>query len=147
MNVKEIMTPRPACCTASTPLREVAKLMVQNDCGEIPVVEGDDRGTLIGVITDRDIVCRIVADGKNPVDYTAGDCMSTPVVVVWESTQVEDCARLMEEHQIRRVPVVDGGGACCGIVSQADIAQHASRRITAELVRDVSQPAVEPSKV
>ena len=53
----------------------------------------------------------------------------------------------MEEHQIRRVPVVDGGGACCGIVSQADIAQHASRRITAELVRDVSQPAVESSKV
>jgi CBS domain-containing protein len=146
MNVKEIMTPRPACCTSSTPLREVAKAMVQNDCGEIPVV-GGDRGALLGVITDRDIVCRIVAEGKNPLDYTAGDCMSTPVVVVWESTQVEDCARLMEEHQIRRVPVVDGGGACCGIVSQADIAQHASRRITAELVRDVSQPGVGASRV
>jgi CBS domain-containing protein len=147
MHVKEIMTPRPACCTSSTPLQEVAKAMVQNDCGEIPVVDGGDRGALIGVITDRDIVCRLVAEGRNPLDYTAGDCMSTPVVVVWESTQVEDCARLMEEHQIRRVPVVDGGGACCGIVSQADIAQHASRRITAELVRDVSQPGVGASKV
>jgi CBS domain-containing protein len=147
MHVKEIMTPRPACCTSSTPLREVAKAMVQNDCGEIPVVDGGDRGALLGVITDRDIVCRMVAEGKNPLDYTAGDCMSTPVVVVWESTQVEDCARLMEEHQIRRVPVVDGGGACCGIVSQADIAQHASRRITAELVRDVSQPGVGASRV
>jgi CBS domain-containing protein len=147
MHVKEIMTPRPACCTSSTPLREVAKAMVQNDCGEIPVVDGGDRGALLGVITDRDIVCRIVAEGKNPLDHTAADCMSTPVVVVWESTQVEDCARLMEEHQIRRVPVVDGGGACCGIVSQADIAQHASRRITAELVRDVSQPGVGASRV
>jgi CBS domain-containing protein len=147
MHVKEFMTPRPACCTSSTPLREVAKAMVQNDCGEIPVVDGGDRGALLGVITDRDIVCRIVAEGKNPLDHTAADCMSTPVVVVWESTQVEDCARLMEEHQIRRVPVVDGGGACCGIVSQADIAQHASRRITAELVRDVSQPGVGASRV
>jgi CBS-domain-containing membrane protein len=68
--------------------------------------------------------------------------MSSPVVVVWESTQLEDCARLMEEHQIRRVPVVDGGGEVCGIVSQADIAKHASRRIVAELVRDISEPEV-----
>jgi len=147
MHVKEIMTPKPACCTPSTPLRDVAKAMVQNDCGEIPIVASDDHGALVGVITDRDIVCRLLAEGKNPLDFTAEACMSSPVVVVWESTQVEDCARLMEENQIRRVPVVDGGGACCGIVSQADIAQHASRRITAELLRDVSQPDFGASKV
>lgn len=146
MQVREIMTPKPACCTATTSLRDVARAMVQHDCGEIPIVDGDDHGTLIGVITDRDIVCRMVADGRNPLDYTAEQCMSTPVVVVWESTQIEDCARLMEEHQIRRVPVVDGGGACCGIVSQADIAKHASRRITAELVRDVSEPSMDSSR-
>jgi CBS-domain-containing membrane protein len=62
-------------------------------------------------------------------------------VVVQESMQLEECARIMEEHQIRRVPVVNGGGACCGIVSQADIAQHGSRRVMAELVKDISQPS------
>jgi CBS domain-containing protein len=141
MQVREIMTAKPVCCSSKTSLRDVARAMVQNDCGEIPITDGTGQNTLLGVITDRDIVVRMIAEGKNPLDYTAESCMTTPVVVVWESTQVEDCARLMEEHQIRRVPVVDGGGACCGIVSQADIAQHASRRITAELVKDVSQPA------
>jgi CBS domain-containing protein len=140
MLVKEIMTAKPVCCTATTSLRDIARAMVQQDCGEIPITDGNGQNTLLGVITDRDIVVRLIAEGKNPLDYTAESCMTTPVVVVWESTQVEDCARLMEEHQIRRVPVVDGGGTCCGIVSQADIAQHASRRITAELVKDVSQP-------
>lgn len=142
MLVKEIMTAKPVCCTATTPLREVARAMVQNDCGEIPITDGNGQNSLIGVVTDRDLVVRMIAEGKNPLDHTAESCMSSPVVVVWESTPVEDCARLMEEHQIRRVPVVDGGGACCGIVSQADIAQHASRRITADLVKDVSQPTL-----
>jgi CBS domain-containing protein len=141
MLVTEIMTPKPVCCRITTPLRDVARAMVQHDCGEIPITDPDGRGTLLGVITDRDIVTRMIAEGKNPLDYTAGDCMTSPVVVVWESTQVEDCARLMEEHQIRRVPIVDGGGLCCGIVSQADIAKHAPKRITAELVKDVSQPS------
>ena len=66
--------------------------------------------------------------------------MSTPVMSVRETTPIEDCARLMEEKQIRRVPVVNGGGMCCGIVSQADIATNASRKIIADLVKDVSQP-------
>jgi CBS domain-containing protein len=147
MLVREIMTPSPACCTAATPLPDIAKAMVENDCGEIPIVADGDGSALIGVVTDRDIVCRVVAQGKNTAELTAESCMSTPVVVVWESTPVEDCARLMEENQIRRVPVVDGGGCCCGIVSQADIAQHASRRVTAELIKDISQPAGAPSRV
>ena len=67
--------------------------------------------------------------------------MSTPVIAVRETTPIEACARIMEESQIRRVPVVNGGGMCCGIVSQADIAKNASRKITADLVKDVSQPA------
>ena len=66
---RDVMTPRPACCTPQTTLDEVAKLMAQNDCGESPVVDRGDQ--LIGVITDRDIVCRVVADGKNPIAHTA----------------------------------------------------------------------------
>jgi CBS domain-containing protein len=144
MQVREIMTANPACCTPSTSLRDVAKAMVDNDCGEIPIVRSSSDGTLIGVVTDRDIVCRMVAVGRNPLEATAESCMSMPVVAVRESTPIEECARMMEDSQIRRVPVVNGGGMVCGIVSQADIAKHGSRRITAELLRDVSQPAAMP---
>ena len=141
MQVREIMTPNPACCPADTSMQEVAQMMVDNDCGEIPIVRSRSDRTVIGVVTDRDIVCRLIAAGKNPMEYTAEACMSTPVIAVRESTPLEKCAQIMEESRIRRVPVIDGGGMVCGIVSQADIAKHASRRITAELVRDVSQPA------
>jgi CBS domain-containing protein len=141
MHVREIMTSNPFCCTADTSLEDVAKAMVEHDCGEIPIVRNSMDKTLIGVVTDRDIVCRLVARGTNPVDETAESCMSSPVVAVRETTPVEECARIMEESKIRRVPVVNGGGMCCGIVSQADIAKHASRKITADLVKDVSQPA------
>ena len=142
MQVKEIMTVNPACCTKDTPLRDVARMMVEHDCGEIPVVRSDKDNTLMGVVTDRDIVCRMVAAGRNPLEAAAEACMSTPVVAVRESTPLDECIRIMEESQIRRVPVVNGGGMCCGIVSQADIAKHAPRRATADLVSNVSQPTV-----
>lgn len=141
MQVREIMTTDPACCTADASLEEVAKAMVEHDCGEIPIVRSSSDKSLLGVVTDRDIVCRLVAQGINPVDQAAEACMSSPVVSVRESTPLEDCAKLMEDNQIRRVPVVNGGGMVCGIVSQADIAKNASRKITADLVKDVSQPA------
>jgi CBS domain-containing protein len=140
MQVKEIMTANPACCTPNTPLQDVARAMVEHDCGEIPVVRSSSDKTLVGVVTDRDIVCRLIAKGHNPLEAPAEECMSTPVVAIRESTPIEECARIMEESQIRRVPVINGGGMCCGIVSQADIAQHGSRRIVADLVKDVSQP-------
>jgi CBS domain-containing protein len=142
MQVREIMTLNPACCTGDTSLRDVARMMIEHDCGEIPVVRSARDKTLLGVVTDRDIVCRIVAAGRNPLELSADACMSTPVVAGRESTPLDECIRIMEESQIRRVPVVNGGGMCCGIVSQADIAKHAPRRATAELVSNVSQPAV-----
>ena len=134
---KEIMTPAPQCCSRETTLNEVANLMVEADCGEIPITDGSNR--LIGVITDRDIVCRVVAKGKNPTAVTAGECMTEPVVVVNEDTKLEDVMSVMEENQIRRVPVVDASGCCCGIISQADVALCASEGQTGELVREVSK--------
>ena len=134
---KEIMTAAPQCCSAETKLNEVASLMVEADCGEIPVTDGSNR--LIGVITDRDIVCRVVAKGKNPSDVTAGECMTEPVVVVNEETRLEDVLAVMEENQIRRVPVVDASGCCCGIISQADVALCSTDNKVGELVREVSK--------
>lgn len=139
MNVSEIMTKDPACCTPETGLQEVAKMMVDSDCGCIPVVDSQDSKMPVGMITDRDIACRVVAKGQNPLDLTAQDAMTTTVVSVTPETSVEDCCNLMEESQIRRVAVVDEKGSCCGIVAQADIAINASDKKTAEVVQEVSK--------
>ena len=147
MQVKDIMTQTPACCTSDTNLQEVAKLMVEHDCGESPVVESKQSMKLVGVITDRDITCRTVAEGKNPLEMTAGDCMSSPCIIVTPEMSLEDCCKVMEENQVRRVPVVDESGNCCGIVAQADIAQHASKQETAGVVKRVSMPSESASRV
>ena len=141
MQVKEVMTANPVCCTPDTPLPAVAKLMVDNDCGEIPVVENKESNIPVGVVTDRDIVCRTVAKDKNPLELTAGDCMSTSIVTVTPDTPVEECCRIMEEKQIRRVPVVDSDGACCGIVALADLAREAKSGVAGEVVKEVSEPS------
>src|SRR5687768_11839838 len=86
MLVKDVMTPDPACCISETALQEVAQLMVDHDCGEIPVVDSKETNRPIGVITDRDIVCRAVAQGLNPLDLTVADCMTTPCVTVTPET-------------------------------------------------------------
>jgi CBS domain-containing protein len=141
MQVKDIMTRDPACCTPDTNLQEVARLMVERDCGGIPVVDDRQNMKPVGIVTDRDICCRTVAEGKNPLEMTAGDCMSSPCVTVTPEMGVEDCCRMMEENKIRRVPVVDERGACCGIVAQADIALHAPEQETAGVVKEVSRAA------
>jgi CBS domain-containing protein len=139
MTIRELMTQDPACCTPETTIREVARMMIAHDCGEIPVVSDKDSRLLIGVVTDRDIVCRAVAEGLDPERTTIDCCMSSPVATVGPGTSLEECLNLMEDRQIRRVPVVDERGACRGIVSQADIAMRAPTSKTAELVREVSK--------
>jgi CBS domain-containing protein len=134
---RDVMTKNPACCTGTMTLDQVAKLMVQNDCGEIPVVDSTDRP--IGVITDRDIVCRVVAEGKNPIGHTVQEAMTRPVVTVSADTPIDRVVAMMEEHQIRRVPVVDGDGCCAGIIAQADVARQSAPQEVGELVREVSR--------
>ena len=137
---KEIMTPAPKCCSADAKLNEVASLMVEADCGEIPINDASNR--LIGVITDRDIVVRVVAKGMNPSEVTAGECMTQPVVVVTEDTELDNVLSVMEENQIRRIPVVDKDGCCCGIIAQADVALCAGEEKVGELVREVSKDSL-----
>ena len=137
---KELMTADPQCCTADTTLTDVAKLMVECDCGEIPIVDSDQK--LIGVVTDRDIVCRIVAKGKNPALMTAQDAMTSKVISVTEDASLADVLAKMEDHQVRRLPVVDGEGCVCGIISQADVALVAQESETGEMVREVLRDAV-----
>lgn len=144
MQVRDVMTSDPACCAPETPIREAAKLMSDCDCGEIPVL--DEAGKPIGVVTDRDIACRAVAQDKSP-DTPVREVMSQPVLTASPDMSLDDCFNLMEDNQVRRLPVVDGGGACCGMVSQADVARAAPEDETAKLLRDVSRPTAEPSRV
>ncbi len=140
MQVREIMTSNPACCTRQTSLDEVAQLMVEYDCGAIPVVESMQNQRPVGIVTDRDICIRTVARGENPLELTAGDIMSRPVITVRPTDSLDECIRVMEENQIRRVPICDDEGRLVGILSQADIAREAPAEETAEVVREVSQP-------
>ena len=145
MQVKEMMTPNPACCTSDTSLPNVARMMVVKDCGEIPVIENTITRIPIGVITDRDIVCRIVAKDLNPLDLTAADCMTQAIVTVTPEMSLEECCKIMEEKLIRRLPVVDDRGACVGIISVADIALHTGKNVAGHIVREVSEPTLSAS--
>ncbi|MFC5569465.1 CBS domain-containing protein [Lysobacter yangpyeongensis] len=138
MNVQSVMTPDPACCTAATPLRDVARMMLDNDCGQIPVVDESQRP--IGVVTDRDITVRIVAEGRDSNAATAADAMTGPARTVRTDTSLADCVCLMEADQIRRVPVVDSEGRLAGIVAIADLALAGKQESTAEVVKEVSEP-------
>lgn len=145
MLVKEIMTHNPACCTPDSTLQRVAELMVENDCGEIPIVETEAGMVPVGVVTDRDIVCRTVAKGINPLTAIASECMTAPCITVTPDTSLEECCRVLETNQIRRVPVVDASGACCGIVALADVARVVSKHEAGEVVREVSEPSTSAS--
>ncbi|MDQ3001537.1 MAG: CBS domain-containing protein [Fibrobacterota bacterium] len=143
MKIKEIMTENPICCVGETNLEEVARMMVENDCGAIPVVEDQENWKPVGIITDRDIICRAVAEGKNPLEMTAGEVMTASPVTASQEASVEECIREMEIHQLRRILVVDDSGSCSGIVALADIALHTGDKETGEVVEEVSRPSGE----
>ena len=138
MDIRSVMTANPTCCTQGTSLQEVARMMAEHDCGQIPVV--DDARQPVGVITDRDIAVRGVAAGCDPATATAGEYMTSPVATVSEEGSLADCCQLMEQNKIRRVVVVDDRGGVTGIVAQADIALAGRDSNTAEVVKQVSEP-------
>lgn len=139
-NVSSIMTPNPACCRVDTPLHAVARLMIDNDCGGIPVVDMD--GKPLGFVTDRDVAVRIVAAGRFDQDTIASDAMSAPCKTVNLATSLYDCTSLMEVEKIRRVAIVDDHGKLAGIVSIADLARAGKDAATAEVVTRVSEPGL-----
>lgn len=147
MKVKELMTKKPEYATPDMELVKVAKLMAEHQVGSIPVLENKDNMKVVGLVTDRDITTRAVAEGKNPLQMKASDIMSTPVVTVNEDDDVNEVAQLMEKNMVRRVPVVDQQGKLCGMVAQADIALKTTDKTTADVVQSVSKPTEASSKV
>ena len=144
MTVLEVMTRAPACATTDMPLEVVARMMVDNNCGCIPVI--DEAGSPIGVITDRDIVCRTIALAQNPLEMTVTAAMTPECVTVSQDASVEHCASVLEHNQIRRAVVVDANKRVVGIVAQADLARR-SEILGGEIVAAVSAPSIGPSAV
>ena len=138
MQAKDVMTADPACVTPDTTLEQVARLMVKRDCGAILVVDDLSSRRVVGIVTDRDIVCRSVARGEHAAHQRVASVMSSPVATVSLDTPVQRCGRLMQEHQYRRIAVIDAEGRCLGIVAQADLARHGSPDVVAATVKSIS---------
>jgi len=137
VNVRDVMTARPRCAAPDTPLSQVAQLMGTQDVGAIPILDGD---RLVGMITDRDIVVRAVAEEKDPRGMPSREISSGELVAVGPDQDLSDALHLMAEHQVRRLPVVDDENRLVGVVSQADIALKSKDQSVGEMVAEISEP-------
>jgi len=135
MKVKDVMHRGVAWVGPETSIKQLAHMMRDDDIGSIPIGEND---RLIGMVTDRDIVCRGVAGGGDCNELTAGDVMSKPIVYCRADEDVEDALRIMEHNKIRRLPVIDENKRLFGMLSLGDISERAGRDLTGEVMRSVS---------
>lgn len=145
MRAHELMTRRVATVHPASSVERAARLLEECDCGSLPVVS--DNGVLVGMVTDRDIVTRIVARGRDVRNAIVADCMTEHVFACYADETVGECMRQMAHHRVRRMPIVDERGRLVGIVAQGDLARHARHnaaadggRAVAEVVGEVSQP-------
>jgi CBS domain-containing protein len=137
--VTELMTNEVVCCTPWDTARTAARLMKERGVGAIPVVSDTSDPLLEGIVTDRDLCCGVVAAGKDADAIKISELM-TPIPVTCEPEySVQDCEELMQENQVRRIPVVDKRGRCVGIVSQADIALRAPAWQVARMMSEISK--------
>jgi CBS domain-containing protein len=135
MNVKDVMTRDVTACEPSATVKEAAGLMARDDIGPVPVVED---GRLTGIVTDRDIVISVVAEGRDPNTTTVGEIATKDIVTVSPDDDLEDALRLLAENQVRRLPAVEGD-RLVGIVAQADIARLGKDSKTGEVVEEISR--------
>ena len=139
----EVMTREPACCEPGEPITRAAQLMKTHDVGSVPVVDSREDRKLIGIMTDRDIVLKVLANDVNVERAVVRDAMTANPAFCREDDDVERAVALMGERQVRRMPVVDGQGRLAGIIAQADVATRVNRdETTGELVEAISEPRV-----
>lgn len=137
MKAKELMTPTPKVCTSDDRIVDVARMMRDYDVGSLPVVENSGTNRLIGIITDRDIVVKCLAVGGDPKRTTAGELAQGTPVTVSADTDIRDVMRKMEEHQIRRVPIIDDHRRLVGMISEADLARNLPEKEVGRFVEAV----------
>ena len=142
MKVQDVMTPNPACCTPDDSAQRAALLMRNLDVGAIPIVDNEQDRRPVGLVTDRDLCCGVIAQGLDPTRARLGDHMTAAPVCCRPDDALETVSQTMQARQIRRLPVVDERGACCGIVAMADLAVKAPREGKAgQTIQEISQPS------
>jgi CBS domain-containing protein len=134
--VREVMTSKLCSIDTDKSVAYAAKMMRDEDVGIAPIVEGD---RLVGVLTDRDIAVRVVAEGRDPEQIKVTEVASRDVVTLDPQQDLDEALRLMARHQVRRLPVVEEDGRLVGVVAQADVAQHADEQQTGEVVEQISR--------
>jgi CBS domain-containing protein len=142
MRVKDVMTQHPICCYASDSAQSVAKAFRDEDIGSLPVIADGESNQLEGIITDRDLCCTIVAEGLDPRTTPIAAYVRRNPITCRAEHSLDACERLMQMHQVRRVPVIDQRGCCIGMVSQADLA-----RLNHEPARGVKLQAKQKSDI
>lgn len=144
--IEHIMTSDPTCVTPNETVQQAAQMMRRENVGSLPVVDNHNSKRIVGMITDRDIAIRVVSegnDGSTPVQQA----MTSSPVCARADQDVETVARLMAEHQVRRIPVVDRNDCVVGIVAQADLAlKTEDQETTAGVVEEISEPSTQHSQ-
>lgn len=137
---REVMSENPMCCLPGDPVDVVARLMVTEDVGSLPVVSDLQTTKLIGIVTDRDLTVKVVAEGRDPKGTIVEEVMTSGPVTCRAQDDVQRALRLMAEHQVRRIPVIDDDGCLIGIIAQADVATRvAEPERTAQVVGEISR--------
>ncbi len=134
--ISELMSPSPCAIEADKPVAYAARMMKDEDVGLAPIVEGD---RLVGTLTDRDIVTRVIAEGKDPQSVAVREVASTDLVTIDPQQDLDEALQLMARNQVRRLPVVEEDGRLVGVVAQADVAREAKDKQTGELVEEISK--------
>jgi len=136
-SVQEVMTSGPATVEPDASVVDAARIMRDEDTGIVPVVDG---GRLTGTVTDRDIVVRLIAEGRDAQSVTVREVASTDLVTIDPQQDLDEALRLMAQHQVRRLPVVEEDGRLVGIVAQADVARQSDDAQTGDVVEEISKP-------
>jgi CBS domain-containing protein len=137
MKVRDVMHPGVHWVEPGTSILEIAKVMRDQDIGAIPVGQND---RLVGMITDRDIVCRGIAEGFDCSTMTAQDVMSSGIIYCRDEEELDDAIRIMEQHEVRRLPVINQDKRMVGILSLGDISHAAPQQLSGEVLQSVSAP-------
>jgi len=134
-SIRDLMTESPVTCEPSATVAEAARVMANEDIGPVPVVQ---EGRIVGLVTDRNLVVRVLAEGRDPNTTTIGEIASSDLVTVQPDSHLDEALRLMAQNQVRRLPVVEGD-QLVGIVAQSDVARAAEEEDTGEVVQQISQ--------
>ena len=145
MKAQDIMAKNPRTVTPETSVREAAQLMKTEDVGMLPVVRAGSK-SVVGIVTDRDIAIRHVAEGHSSPDCPVSEAMSSSVKTCRETDSVDDVMKMMGREQVRRIPIVDERGDLVGVIAQADISRDADDKKAERTIEKISEPGARHSQ-